>query len=976
MGAKHWHEYAELAGGPPGRKKASVPARSDSAVAVPPTRLRPAHELASLAGGLPRSKRPGAIPLPPARGANGQRRARHAHEYAEIAGGPPAWAKDKKKKVACPCEPVHSVFERRTRIGRHAHDFAELVGGPVARKPKAAACPCDVGQAVTPRPPARFEREPRRRRTAVPAFSRSQARWLSPGGTFVVPRSLPFPSASVDGTRPAGSLPRVEPLRGLQSLFGSPFGGARSSKRAPAIEGLLPERKKLAPRLTRPPSAPLSPGVTLSPPTVRQPGQLTLHPETQRLRIATFNAHLVPREGYDGLLTVLPSTSGGDEGTARWTATIAKEILAHKDDYDVIVFNEVFSEPAQELLVDLLKGEFPHWIVDIRSSSWLKFQDSGLAVFSRYAMAPLLNGHDFQALSSVGKIDCPSPPAVCAVAAPLLRGPPLAFEPYAAGVLPDALADKGIALVRVDHAGRSYFIAFTHLQADYPGDGEFYPSVRRRQLAQVGEFLKRNIPGLGTGKGYEVVVLGDLNVEGWIGAPGFEGSTAAAPNARMLASEYGTGIWSQLGSPSSDPAAGLPFYDAWRTTSPEDHGQTHRFPGSELGRLDYALLYGGGYHQPGAPTLPEAAFMSPELHDHQCPQWVRRTLQGAPSDHVGVLLELGPRAEACRPDYAVKPAFPVGTPDFVDRSSLDAPGQVRWYRVDAPGTYSIGLLENAADLLAIDVFPVADLSTPIPPISRLPPRLLSPWAQCKDLGLSKCRFVTRTYFLGESPFYVRVSAPSGRVTGETAIFIRKHDCSSEEDGCWLSPGQPLKEFVGEPGQLEFYFPFRTHASFDERAQNFEVEAVSSKTMNVTLSSVGRGKLVDNRRDRHFLGRYSEGKDDTYMLHVGRAPSPSPSPISVAWRTNLTYLFGGRGGYPSMTPGGPAPLSLYCVDETGGDTLGNDEVLLEVGSGVGAAKKVHFRAFWPDVNAGDAMTFADMPPLPLVGPAKIWISELT
>jgi hypothetical protein len=214
------------------------------------------------------------------------------------------------------------------------------------------------------------------------------------------------------------------------------------------------------------------------------------------------------------------------------------------------------------------------------------------------------------------------------------------------------------------------------------------------------------------------------------------------------------------------------------------------------------------------------------------------------------------------------------------------------------------------------------------------------------------------------------------VTGETAIYIRKHDCSSEEDGCWLSPGQPLKEFVGEPRQLEFYFPFRTHASFDNLAQSFEVEAVSRDTAHVSLSSIRRGKLVDGRAGKRYLGRYSEGNNDTYMLHVRRAPSPSASPISVAWRTNLTYLFGARGGYPSTTPGGPAPLSLYCVDETGGDTLGNDEVLLEVGSGVGAARKVHFRAFWPDVNAGDPMMFADMPPLPLVGPAKIWISELT
>jgi len=765
---------------------------------------------------------------------------------------------------------------------------------------------------------------------------------------------------------------------GLQSLFASPFGGAGKSKRAPATEGALPERKRLAPRLPWPPSAPLSPGVTLSPPTVRQPGALTLHPETQRLRIATFNAHLVPPMGYDRGGAVAPTNWGG-YGTEQYARDIAAEIMAHKEDYDVIALNEVFDSDAQRILRDLLEAEFPHWIMDVdwtvtREDEVLSTnEDSGLAIFSRIPFSALDTPipadsvyYHFSATSSFGDIECPS---TCT--------PYFAFAGYPDSTCAegDCKADKGVALVRVERGGRKYNIAFTHLQADYPAEGTAYPSLRKSQLVQVRRLLTHFVPSAFVDRNQEVVVVGDLNVEGWIGAPAFEGSTAAAPNPRMLASEYGTGIWSQLGSPSSDPAAGLPFYDAWRTTSPEDHGQTHRFPRSELGRLDYALLYGGGYHQAGAPTLPEAAFMSDDLHDHQCPQWVRRTLQGAPSDHVGVLLELGPRAPACRPDYAVKPAFPVGAPDFVERISLDAPGQVRWYRVDAPGTYSIGLLENAADLLAIDVFPVADLSTPIPPISRLPPRLLSPSAQCKDLGLSNCRFVTRRYFPGESPFYVRVSAPSGRVTGETAIYIRKHDCSTEEDGCWLSPGQPLKEFVGEPRQLEFYFPFRTHASFDNLAQNFEVEAVSQEKVYTSLSSVGRGNLVENRLRKRFLERYSESKDDTYMLHVRRLPSPSPRPISVAWRTNLTYLFGARGGYPSTTPGGPAPLSLYCVDETDGDALGNDEVLLEVGFGAGASKKVFFRRFWPDVNAGDPMMYADMSPLPLVGPAKIWISEL-
>ena len=700
------------------------------------------------------------------------------------------------------------------------------------------------------------------------------------------------------------------------------------------------------------------------------PAQLTTSATTLRLRVATFNTHLTPPAAYDEAGTALPTNWSGYAATARNAELIAKRILSHRADHDVIVFNEVFDADTQDVLIEKLAPTFPYWIVAIDGHVRNPFyEDSGLAIFSRYPLAPLDEANQFDdwwhARSWRGVIGC-GPGAMFHGATDCPAE--FAFRPYEACDGDDCKSRKGVGLVRVEREGHRTSIAFTHMQADYPERGESYPEVRERQLQTIAALLRDYVPSALDSAHEDVVVLGDLNVEGWVGARDFGGSTAAAPNPAMRAAEYGQRIWGNLD--------GRPFFDAWRTTSPEDQGITHRSAGYGLGRLDYALVYGSGYHVADAPTLSGPAFLGGE-HQQRCVQWVHRTLAEAPSDHIGVAIELGPRGPACRPDLAVRPTFGPGGA-FVDVVRLAAPGQVKWYRVDEPGTFSIGFLRDEYPLgeVVVEVFPASDLAHRIASVDGAPMLRLTPPAALCDVALGRaadeCEFITETFFPGNAPFYVRVSAPTGLITGDVPIAIFRHDCSTEALKCWLRPGDAPRVEVGDPTQHTFFYGIRTHEAIDHAAQTLEVEVNgTADPVAITLGSPGRGEVQPELVSRRWRGAFAEDQDQDYLLRVRRVGG---QPFDVAWRTDLTFVFGGsRGAYPARPGTSVAPLRLYCADETEGDALGSDEILLRLGTPSGVE---HFGDFWPEVNASDTLSFDSMKPLAAVGPVRVTIAELS
>jgi hypothetical protein len=682
----------------------------------------------------------------------------------------------------------------------------------------------------------------------------------------------------------------------------------------------------------------------------------TTHPETQRFRIAVLKG---------------PAEDRTDE------------LVAHPDDYDVVVMAAV--EPALEAAIG---GSFPYFYRSpYRIWDQKYIRKSHMGVYSKHPFIELEippqppANHEalFIVASNDGKKTCA-----------LNFSCPANFSAKGYETWPPE--NSGMpGLVRVSHRGRIYNIVFGDLDGDL-GLAEEEPRAYDRGLglAAAHALLQQSVPSAFTDPDQEIIFAGNTEIESWTGAPAFAGSPLENPSAALLGTEYGQTIWGELD--------GAPFFDAWRTTSPEDDGVTDQDPHARLygdnpsyvdiprgmdarQRRNHVLLFGGGYYAPRAPVVANPTFLAGP-HDHRCPQGARRLERRAQilPDRTeagllgGLVVELGPRGEACRADMAIRPAFPAGG-TFLHRPKIDEPGQVVWYRVDAPGTYSVGLEQGAASDFAADVFAAHDLSRPLANVVTDGTKVVALESACAAIGAETCAFDTKTYlFTDHQPFYIRVSSPSGKVTGRPGLLVRRHDCSSEDAKCWLLPGDEARASGTDPDQRVFYYAFATHKAFDGAAQTFEIDLditpVIGATDHVTLTSTNRGTVVpETRLKGPWLRSFQERKEDRYLLRIHRTGT---TPHTVQWRTNLTYVFGATAPY-GFAAKKPVFLSLYCTDETEGDTLGDDEIKLEVGQGT----NVHYARFWDTVDAYAApKPFEDMPPLAVVGDATITLSELS
>src|SRR5262249_19727252 len=120
--------------------------------------------------------------------------------------------------------------------------------------------------------------------------------------------------------------------------------------------------------------------------------------------------------------------------------------------------------------------------------------------------------------------------------------------------------------------GRIWNVVFTHLQADYPEDNEFFAAERQSQFRQIEKLLRSTLAPLESRERSErVILMGDLNV---------------APLTT------GQAEWTQrFATPGSFFTR--PLYDAWaRTTSPRDRGITQQ---NDHDRLDYILAFPAPY---------------------------------------------------------------------------------------------------------------------------------------------------------------------------------------------------------------------------------------------------------------------------------------------------------------------------------------------------------------------------------------------
>lgn len=629
--------------------------------------------------------------------------------------------------------------------------------------------------------------------------------------------------------------------------------------------------------------------------------------QSHSVRVATYNAYLL-----SPLFKCLPPTplifdclNQISNQSEQWAHRVADAVLADPDRFDILVLNEVWDEDAKDILVERLKSRFPVYVkkldaalVDARvavlkdlnasASATVKLngEDSGLMLFARRGYTALsLPSSQYRWGGVKGSLQA----STTQVAFKL-------FDDYASD---DAFAAKGVGFIRLRHTASNtvYNVAFTHLQADYPDNKEFFPGVRKKQLADVRRVIERTLLPLGSLtellKTERLIVAGDLNV---------------------AVLSHGKNEWKDL----FDRAGSFftkPVYDTWKAASPDaSRGETNEV---DEDRLDYVLASVEPYHPGLTGRVPMCAQHATVPVD----------FQHLESDHFMVHVDLNRGFWHCHPRIA----YEVKTSDLngdttIDKhpgnSNLDVtriayPGTMQWFHVkaDSPGTYTIMRFGQGSTPVRIDIYAPEDLTTPISRYNKTTSKV--------PLGGGMAH---ADLFVLPKEYYIRITGPTRSWTGNYALKIVRHTCATRQMACYLQPGQPQSARLTASGeqntvgeiQNEAWFRFDVTGQSDaDVAQNIELTAVG-----MPLGSGRTAQLVDfaNTGGQGALARSTLAQGVRYEGAAGdgaagylvlKQPAPGPQGYTVIghFDTSLRLLDVGH---------------LVCADETNPET-GSDDI---------------------------------------------------
>jgi hypothetical protein len=343
--------------------------------------------------------------------------------------------------------------------------------------------------------------------------------------------------------------------------------------------------------------------------------------------------------------------------------------------------------------------------------------------------------------------------------------------------------------------------------------------------------------------------------------------------------------------------------------------------------------------------------------EQMCAQWVRRAYGDSASDHLGILMDLGPRSLACQPSQAVVLQATGANTLATVRHSLPSPGSVMWYRVNDPGAYSVGFLANsdAARDLRIDVFAENDLGKKLTPIDEID---RGAGSGCTGVSAEICAFTTTTYFPPNRPFYLRVYDPQGLRTGTFDLLVKRHDCATERFACPLNAAEKATE-VAPPASLPYtgHFIFTTDTPKNGKAQSLEIPIANPNGVPLRVR-VRRNQVWDKPIDivANYTLRRKEAERATYLVTVQRGAVNAR--FSVRWTTDAYYVVGSIAGLPVLS----------CSYEST-EALGDDEIRFRVFND-GAQLQENF---FPDVDKSDPLFV----PIggPFVGNLGVEVAEL-
>jgi Endonuclease/Exonuclease/phosphatase family len=484
---------------------------------------------------------------------------------------------------------------------------------------------------------------------------------------------------------------------------------------------------------------------------------------SKSMRILTYNTQMRSALMEMGFPPSIPP-----EYTAPQRAKlISKAILTNPEEIDVVCLNEIFDEPAREVLSQELRAEFPYqvakadtfytrivkpgftgdladkiWeltfgpVADLAALAKLKLEDSGLFLASRFPFATIPASGDVADLLD---------PVAFATGVPVVR-----FLMYEAASDNDKFAAKGVLYVRLKPPGETdRHVFISHTQADTERVGENVGD-RHKQIQNVADFIEQSI-GEAPPFSKEVFFLGDLNIVGH----GDQNEDAHPADPAEPDPE-----WTELFGKPAAPMFGQ-LVDRWGRD---------QCPGGLSGRTDPGFTADVVY----PPYRQRLDYVFTSASSQLAVQHLRIDRELADphgamkylSDHHPLRADFHQITPNCTPATA----FPV--PDVVDfsRSASLFDGSVKWFRFDIPGTYDVALQHHGADTI-YEIYLGDDFSTPQPAYRNITD---------PERG---------TRFVLAAPFFVKIHLVERRSECSFTLRTHRHEGRTWRDAIVLVPEQ-------------------------------------------------------------------------------------------------------------------------------------------------------------------------------------------
>ena len=628
----------------------------------------------------------------------------------------------------------------------------------------------------------------------------------------------------------------------------------------------------------------------------------------------TFNVQLLP--------TVPLTSSPGNEAKER-ALKVVQEILAiePREQPNVIAFNEVFSEDGRDVLYNELKTLYPHVIQKL--DDCFIGQDSGLMIFSKHHFLNLaINNQNHY------------------------------FESYTSSDDSDKLACKGFAIVQIETNLGVLTLTFTHTQAYYKSENEYAPT-RQQQLKQLGEGIAKVI-GLPSAKNYywnNVVVAGDLNIRGDKGATSTEWKETFETGTTVFTTKL-CDTWRTY---MKSPSASLELDEGF-TNNNLEAGENGALPIGLLSRLDYIC------------TRNTQRGRNERRSRRLVTQHNQIRIRNA-SDHWSLEANIHHELAHNTPNKASvwSDSFEVqGINAF--NILIDEVGVYHWIYVKEPSTYSFFKSDN----IEIAIYLEEDLSNEYAfydknSINKFPEPVLS---AAKELNLNDEEVVQ--YALSK-PFFVRVRAAKSNqnFVGSPKIGILKHTGESPITAIFLKPWDnytnprlPLNQANGQNDHCWFRAMIHRALSGDVHLSNFYLQNTDSVDAKFTLLDASLNK-IDIKPSNSTLTQidYQSKGDETVFLLLQRADFGHVN-FEVKWESELTYLR----EIPNLRP-----MVLRCIDETGSDWAGADEIRLKLFAD--NMPNPFLEVYWDDADANEILKLAGItPPIAFIKKIRVWINE--